>query len=71
MPVERTLKKLLTTEKLYLHIHPEAANLLQFEGTGPRSRSPGFGVPPLLPTRFVTLQVPLLLAQDLITSERC
>lgn len=47
MPVVRTLEKLLTTEKLVLHIHPEAASLLQFKRTGPRSRSPGFGVPPL------------------------
>lgn len=67
MPVVRTLEKLLTTEKLALHIHPEAASLLQLEGTGPRSRSPGFGVPPLPPTCFVTLQVPLPLTLDLIT----
>lgn len=45
MPVVRTLAKLLTTEKLALHIHPEDAKLLHFKGTGPRSRNPGFGVP--------------------------
>lgn len=47
MPVVRTFEKLLTTEKLVLHIHPEATRLLQFKRTGPKSRSPGSGVPPL------------------------